>query len=311
MELLASCNLCHADVDVGTKLAYRKDGIEVVRCPICGLVFRTPMPSLAELGEIYDQSYFQDDLARPNRQGYSDYRGDETAHRRNARERLQMIESLAPNKGALLDVGCAAGYFVAEALGRGWDARGVDIAHEIVGWGRRHVTDEISAGSFSDSQVPSNTFGAVTMWDYLEHSVDARADLEHARRILAPAGLVAISTGDIESLVARLSGKRWHLLTPRHHNYFFGRTTLRRMLSGVGFEVIRVTHASAWYGVGHLVYKLQTIASGRLSRTVSHRLRRTNLGRRVVPINLFDIVTVVARKPADTDRDVSVAPAVM
>ena len=32
---------------------------------------------------------------------------------------------------------------------------------------------------------------------------------------------LALSTGDVGSLAARLSGSRWHLLTPRHHNYFF------------------------------------------------------------------------------------------
>jgi 2-polyprenyl-3-methyl-5-hydroxy-6-metoxy-1,4-benzoquinol methylase len=265
---------------------------------VCGFVFRAHIPLPEELTEIYDEAYFEDDPDRPDRKGYADYRADETAHRRNARKRLEMLGSVAPNAGRMLDVGCAAGYFVAEARRRGWEAEGVDVSDGIVAWGREHVTDALSAKTFADSDFRSTSLSAVTMWDYIEHSVDARADLEHAFEILRPRGVIAISTGDIESLVARLSGRRWHLLTPRHHNYFFGRKTIVRMLRETGFERIRVAHPSAWYAAGHLVYKLQTIVPGKAGRLASHGLRQTPLGRLTLPINLFDIVTVVAQKPA-------------
>lgn len=293
----ASCNLCRADFDVAANLAHVRDGIEIVRCSVCGFVFRADVPTPSDLAGIYDEAYFEDDPARPDRKGYADYRADEAAHRRNARKRLDLIWSVAPDAGRMLDVGCAAGYFVAEAHQRGWDAQGVDVSHAIVAWGCQHVTDALSAKTFSESDFEPNSFSAVTMWDYIEHSLNARADLEHALEILAPGGVIAISTGDIESLAARLSGERWHLLTPHHHNYFFGRKTLVRMLREIGFERIQASHPSAWYAAGHAVYKLQTVIPGKLGRVASRGLRRTSLGRLTVPINLFDIVTVVAEKP--------------
>jgi 2-polyprenyl-3-methyl-5-hydroxy-6-metoxy-1,4-benzoquinol methylase len=298
MVFRASCNLCRTEVDTARQLAFVKDGIEIVRCPTCGLVFRGHPPSLDELTEIYGDSYFRDDPARPDRKGYADYRADEAAHRRNAQKRLEMIGHLVPRSARILDVGCAAGFFVAEARKLGWDAEGIDIAHEIVDWGRQNVTDRVEIATIRTSHFSSDSLAAVTMWDYIEHSIDARADLEHAYEILTAGGIVAISTGDIESLVARLSGKWWHLLTPRHHNFFFGRTTLVRMLRDVGFELVDASHVGAWYAPGHLMYKLQDMAPGRMPRTAAQRLRRTNLGRYLLPINLFDIVTVVAREPA-------------
>ncbi len=198
----------------------------------------------------------------------------------------------------LLDVGCAAGFFVAEAQKDAWEASGIDLSREMVSWGRSHVVPDLSAAMFSSLPPQPSSFGLVTMWDYIEHSVDPRADITHACEILEPGGLLAVSTGDIESLVARLSRRRWHLLTPRHHNYFFGRRTLRAMLERCGFDVLATTHEAAWYSAAHLVYKLEALLPEGIGRRLSHRLRRSRVGELEVPVNLYDIVTVVGRKRA-------------
>jgi hypothetical protein len=84
-------------------------------------------------------------------------------------------------------------------------------------------------------------------------------------------------------------------LTPHHHNYFFGRGTLTRILRDTGFEVLRSAHDPAWYSAKHLAYKLESLLPRGIARAASHRVRRTWLDFEV-PVNLFDIVTVVARK---------------
>lgn len=256
------------------------------------------MPSPAELAGIYDAAYFRDEPGRPNREGYADYVADEAAHRRNARRRLRTLAAHHAASGRLLDVGCAAGFFVAEAQALGWQAEGIDVSREMVSWGAEHVTARLNATKFADLELPRACVDAVTMWDYIEHSSDARADVAHAHEILAPGGVLALSTGDVESRYARWSGGRWHLLTPRHHNFFFGRTTLARLLRDAGFELVRTTHEAAWYSLGHLLYKLETLLPGGIGRAGAYRLRRARLGELELPVNLFDIVTVVARKPA-------------
>jgi 2-polyprenyl-3-methyl-5-hydroxy-6-metoxy-1,4-benzoquinol methylase len=254
------------------------------------------MPSAAELTEIYDAGYFRDDPNEPDREGYADYRADEPAHRRNARRRLRLLTSLGSDRGRLLDVGCAAGFFVSEAMISGWNAEGIDVAEDMISWGQRHVSPNLMVGTFSQYDIAPQSFNAVTMWDYIEHSIDPRADLDHAREVLVPGGIVALSTGDIDSPFARLSRSRWHLLTPRHHNYFFSEGTLARLLRETGFEPIRSKRYAAWYSAQHLAYKLESLATRGASRAASHRLGAARFGQLEVPMNLFDIVTVVGRK---------------
>jgi hypothetical protein len=248
---------------------------------------RAQLPSRAELEEIYAPEYFEYRPENPA-DGYADYLGDAERHREAARRRLALIERFAPARGKLLDVGAAAGFFVDEAIRAGWDAQGIDVAHHVVEWGRRELGVPLRLGDLS-SVEGSGAYAVVTMWDYIEHSLDPAGELARAGDLIAPGGVVALSTGDLDSLAARVSRSRWHLLTPRHHNFFFSARTLGRLLARTGFDVLWARHPGSRYSFAHVVYKAGPAAFAR-------RVAGSRIGRYSLPVNLFDIVTVVARK---------------
>jgi SAM-dependent methyltransferase len=293
---VSTCILCSTAVDAHTDLAWRKDGYDIVRCPSCGLVFRAELPPEQALGEIYDEDYFRDRRDGPDRHGYADYLRDEALHRANARRRLGLLAAHTPHPGRILDVGSAAGFFVDEARHAGWDALGVDVSPAMVEWGRSHLGASLICSTFTQSNLPAQPFDAITMWDYIEHSVDPRADLAKARTLLRPGGILALSTGDIGSLVARASGRRWHLLTPEHHNFFFDRTTLGQLLDETGFTVRDARHRGAVYSIAHALYKLSGHGRGHRLRRAVQRLGTSRLGAAGIPLNLFDVVTVAAER---------------
>jgi hypothetical protein len=115
-------------------------------------------------------------------------------------------------------------------------------------------------------------------------------------RCLRPGGVLALSTGDAAPLAARLSGSRWHLLTPRHHNFFFTAATLSRLLGRSGFDVVTLDHRGSRYPLRYLVHKLRTLVPLRALDTLTGRLAQGRLGAVALPVNLWDIVTVVARR---------------
>ena len=259
-----------------------------MRCPSCALLFRRDLPTQADLDEIYGLGYF-----KGGAEGYLDYLADEEVHRLSARRRLDALEHVIP-RGRLLDVGAAAGFFVDEARTRGWDAAGIDVSEPMVDWGRRELNVPLERRMLAD--LPDGVFDAMTMWDYIEHALDPSADLRHAHELLRPQGVLALSTGDAATLVARASGSRWHLLTPRHHNFFFTAATLSQLLAQSGFEVVSLDHRGSRYPVRYLVHKLRTLVPARALDTLTGRLARSRLGAIALPVNLWDIVTVVARR---------------
>ena len=122
----------------------------------------------------------------------------------------------------------------------------------MVAWGAKHLDADLSVGTLPDV-ITAEPESCITMWDYLEHSIDPSGDVADAFRRLCPGGVLALTTGDVGSLLARASLRRWHLMTPRHHMVFFSRATINRMLESAGFEVI-------WVGTPRSVYPLRYLA---------------------------------------------------
>jgi 2-polyprenyl-3-methyl-5-hydroxy-6-metoxy-1,4-benzoquinol methylase len=275
---------------------YTKDGFEIVRCPSCGLVFRAYMPASDDLGAIYSDAYFTSpaDSQEIGATGYLDYVADEELHRVNARKRLEQLRRHAV-PGRLLDVGCAAGFFLDEARRAGWDSSGIELSTSMASWAQDRLGLPVERVPFGNAELEPHAYDAITMWDYIEHSVDPAADLKRSHHLLKPGGILALSTGDVGSLAARLSGSRWHLLTPRHHNYFFQPHTIRRMLERSQFSVVSVGHPAGWYSVRYLAHKLRTMIDRPAVTHITDRLHTARVGRVQIPLNLGDIMVVVAR----------------
>ena len=95
---------------------------------------------------------------------------------------------------------------------------------------------------------------------------------------------------------ARLSGRRWHLLTPRHHNFFFTRASLAGALDRVGIELIETRYAPSLYSIGYLAHKLRTLVDSSFLSRLASSVTRSRMGDVAVPVNLHDIVTIVGRR---------------
>jgi 2-polyprenyl-3-methyl-5-hydroxy-6-metoxy-1,4-benzoquinol methylase len=247
------------------------------------------------LRAIYVSSYFRrkEELSAD---GYADYLREETEHRLTATRRVRRLGGLR-SPGRLLDVGAAAGFFMDEARSAGWSVEGIDISPEMSQQGREQLGLEIVTGLFQHAAYSPASFDAVTMWDYIEHSIDPASDLSKAAEVLRPGGILMLSTGDAKSLVAHISGRRWHLLVPRYHNFFFTCETLKRYLEARGFQLIYTGHPGAYYSLRYLLYKLQTMAPrSRAVRWLADWAAASSVGKLALYVNLRDIVTVHARR---------------
>src|SRR5262245_20638870 len=102
----APCPICRS---AAHGLLSVKNGYPLHRCRNCELTYSAQPPVGEALTELFSAAYFTDGGT-----GYPDYIADEPVHRKQARKYLREIAALGIEPGTLLDVGCAAGFFLDE-----------------------------------------------------------------------------------------------------------------------------------------------------------------------------------------------------
>jgi 2-polyprenyl-3-methyl-5-hydroxy-6-metoxy-1,4-benzoquinol methylase len=273
---------------------FREGSHEVRRCVACGFVWVSPRLEDAELQALYDsERYWRSDS--PRTVGYGDYRGDARLYLRTFRRRLDRALRGGPHGGRALDVGCGAGYCLEVLAERGFDAYGVEVSETIAREAKARVgAGRVHAGTLETSPHSPESFDLVTMWDVVEHVVDPRALLERTRRLLRPDGLLVLETQNVDSLFARLLGRRWHHYKHDEHLSHFAPATLSRLLQETGLRVDTLTPRFAGkYVSGEFIGE----RSGRVHPALTRVLQPLGrVGRRRgLYVNLMDEILVLAR----------------
>jgi 2-polyprenyl-3-methyl-5-hydroxy-6-metoxy-1,4-benzoquinol methylase len=194
---------------------------------------------------------------------------------------IDEIERATGHKGRLLDVGTAAGAFVAAAARRGWDAQGCEPNRWLAEWGAKHFGIRVRQGDLLQQSYPDQSFDVITLWDVIEHTPDPRAVLDRCHRLLRPGGVLIVNYPDIGSWVARALGRRWLFLTSVHL-WYFDRRTIRTMLEKSGFKVERIRPHVQRLELDYILFR-GAILSQSLSRAARAIVGALRLGRAQVP----------------------------
>jgi SAM-dependent methyltransferase len=156
------------------------------------------------------------------------------------RKRCNAVAEMKPSGGRLLDVGCATGVFLNGMRRTGkWEVFGVEPNASAADYARRRFGIEVHTGMLREAGYPDEHFDVVSLWHVIEHVLEPVADLREVRRILKPNGLLVLTTPNLDSFDARLFGRFWAGLETPRHLFVFSLSTLTRLLSGLGFELVR------------------------------------------------------------------------
>lgn len=258
----------------------------LLRCPICKLVFADPARSYEEIRELYGAAYFQGEE-------YADYLGDKAAIQRSFRDKVKFILRTAPTSQRLFEIGAAYGFFLELAAQR-WEVAGIDVALPAVEHARSVLGLNVMGGDFLTAPVPPAYYDVFCMWDTIEHLACPDAYIERVAKLITPGGYMFISTGDIDSPVARRQGRSWRLIHPPTHLFYFSRSTLGQLLRRYGFEVESCVAMGMHRTLRQTLFSLLIQRHPRLS-PLYDRFAASPLGQLSYYLNLGDIMVVAAR----------------
>ena len=270
---------------------WRIGSYEIVRCVDSGLVYLKDPPSDEALAEFYSREYFEGEASR---RGYASYEADEPVLRVNFKDLLGHVRSASkkPTAGLdLLDYGCAYGYFLDEAREYFQSVRGLEMSEDVAAIGRDRFGLDIESGP--DARIPPDSLDVITMWDVVEHLRAPATALRACHAALRQGGRIHLTTGDLDSPLARALGRRWRLVNPPQHVTYFSGATLGSLLERSGFRVVSTRRIGKKVSLGFFLFILGYL-TGRSPEKWTRRLGA--LSDKSVYVNLHDVVYMTAER---------------
>ena len=180
--------------------------------------------------------------------------------RRNFEHILDRLESMAKPAGrALLDVGCAHGWFLDAAARRGYEVLGLEPDRQI-GTPAAKRGHDIAIGFFPADLPPGRRYDVISFNDVFEHLPQPRAAMAECRRRLEPEGLLVLNLPNSRGVFFRLAAvlnlvglkapyeRMWQKGFASPHVSYFHPEALARLARREGFiEIYRGTLDSFEY----------------------------------------------------------------
>ena len=219
---------------------------KIALCGGCGFEYQPNFAGGGESGEMFSERYFCVQHREAFVHQCQDYALDPSAKIYNRwLERLEATVS----PGAILDVGCAFGTFLAIARERGWTARGVEISQFAAQFAREHRDLTVFNGDLQAFEGADESFDVLTFWDSIEHVADPGENLRRACRLLRRGGLMLLTTDNFDCLIAELARLAYRVslgairypmqrvFIDRNRSYFT-ESSLRAAIDSLGLNVI-------------------------------------------------------------------------
>lgn len=252
--------------------------VRVVRCRMCGLVYRNPQERAQSLLDVYAsseglESSVLEGLLRTQRASYH--------------AQAKRLADVVGSTGTGLEVGSYVGGFLGASADAGWRFEGVDVNHAAVCFARSQGFS-VTEGTI-DAIPATRQFDAVAIWNCLDQLPDPRHVVRRARALLAPDGILAVRVPNGEAYarwrdaavrddggLARAVLAHNNLLT-FPYRYGFTLRSLTRLLRDNKLTVVHV-HGDTLVPIADRYTRRWAGVEERMVKTalrVAHRLRLT------------------------------------
>lgn len=178
--------------------SYTGETLRLMRCGACGFGQPEALPSLPRyFDRMYDQRPSESWIAGEFQAQYKDliFRTvlGELEHR------------LGGDRRRLLDVGAHAGRFLSLAVGRGWQAEGIELNPQTAAYAAAHAGAPVHQMNAAALAADGRRYDAIVLTDVLEHIPAPAEVLATLVTLLEPGGVLAIKVpcGSAQALKER------------------------------------------------------------------------------------------------------------
>jgi SAM-dependent methyltransferase len=206
----------------------RTESYALERCSSCGLVRLQHPPAPEEMDRHYGEDYDTTIAVADDAERWKDRRAVLLGHK---------------SGGALLDLGCSTGGFLASLKGPDWRLFGIEMSDAVAAHAQRRSGATVFVGDVLDAPFSPNSFDAITAFHVMEHLYAPREVFAKIFEWLKPGGVFYMMVPNISSAGSKIFGSYWFALELPRHLHLFSPTPLRRLAARAGLrEVSMTTH---------------------------------------------------------------------
>jgi len=181
-----------------------------------------PQPSLENLGKYYESEDYISHTDNKRSLFEKLYHFIKNIALKN---KLNLINSLQPQKGRILDIGAGTGDFLAVAKNDSWQTIGVEPSEKAKEIAKNKGVSFVAA----TSELENHSFDVISMWHVLEHVPDLDKQIKELKRLLKPTGTLIIAVPNFKSFDAQHYGKFWAAYDVPIHFWHFSKTAIKKL----------------------------------------------------------------------------------
>ncbi len=281
---MSKCIICKNNKE------FKKKFEILTQCLNCSHIFADLNIDFSKVKEIYSNDYFFGSE-------YINYINDKKQIEKNSFKRLNVIKKYSKNllNKNLFEIGCAYGFFLNAAKIFFNKVGGIDVNEEAINYARQNLKLNVELGDLiSSKKTKLDDYNIFCMFDVIEHLVNPDEYIKKIGLESKRGTLLFITTGDINSLNAKIKGKKWRLVHPPSHIHYFSKKTIKLILEKNGFKVLSIKYCGYYRNFSFILNKNNFIK--KYFNFIIKLLAFLKLLNLDIYLNLYDIMFVVAKK---------------
>jgi 2-polyprenyl-3-methyl-5-hydroxy-6-metoxy-1,4-benzoquinol methylase len=197
-----------------------KETFDLYQDEVLDMLITFPQPSIEDLGKYYESVDYISHTDSKRSLFEKLYHFIKTIALNN---KLDLINSLQPDKGKILDIGAGTGDFLSAAKKGGWQTIGVEPSEKA----KTIATNKGVSFVDKTAVLENNSFDVISMWHVLEHVPDLDKQIKELKRLLKPTGTLIIAVPNFKSFDAKHYGKFWAAYDVPIHFWHFSKTAIK------------------------------------------------------------------------------------
>ena len=171
---------------------------------------------------------------------------------------------------------------------------GVELSKHAAEYSKKNYNLNVINESLDKFLRKNILFDVIIMSDVIEHLDNPFLSLKLIEKNLKPNGILIFTTFNMDAIVPKIMGKKYHWIMPMH-KFYFSNKTLKFFLNKYNLDIFKIQMDTRLISLEYLLYKF-SILMNKINFIFKFLLKFNFIKKKTIKINLFDLNIYFVKK---------------